>query len=110
MQYVFIIGDINEIVINPSQVAQYVPLLENEGIIGTFSDFTRKYADRATDKELYALYCYYYGDVIWNIVVESGQQGWLLVSLNPIPGGLFWSSERRGGGGSFWPPMPMKPL
>ena len=27
-----------------------------------------------------------------------------LDSLNPIPGGLFLSSERRGGGGAFCPP------
>ena len=32
--------------------------------------------------------------------------------FNPIPGGLCWSSERRGGG-AFWPAgmkMPIKPL
>ena len=40
----------------------------------------------------------------------------IIYFINPIPGGLFWSSERRGGGGgggAFWPAgmkMPIKPL
>jgi len=73
-------GDIKDIRIDPSEIAHLLPLVEDEittqesETIKTYHEFRRRISIKhkhITEKELYALYCYYYGKSIWKIVVES---------------------------------------
>lgn len=77
--------------IEPSEISQFYTILEEEQAQEppqqqplSYDQFRRKISQRltnATEKELYALYCYYYGKALWKIVVQSSEQGMLVVYI-----------------------------
>ena len=71
--------------IDPERISHLFPIIEQHDsprdIDISFDRFKRQFSEhfeKATEEELYALYCYYYGKTLWFIVAESQEIGTLL--------------------------------
>ena len=74
----FVAGDIRDMEINPGEITHLITILEKEnyqGDIHTFEDFCQKYSLKLafpSQKQMYALYCYYYGKSMRRIISVDG--------------------------------------
>lgn len=70
-------GHIKDMAIDPSDISRFIPILERDVSlidISTYEKFKKRYAPmfgNASEKEMFALYCYYYGRSIRQMILDA---------------------------------------
>ncbi|XP_065657863.1 uncharacterized protein LOC100210173 isoform X3 [Hydra vulgaris] len=72
-----------DMMINPFEMTKWILLIDTSSETNSFEDFKTKYLlqmSDATDKQLYALYCYYYCDCLWKLLFYLPNQDKIIES------------------------------